>query len=160
MDDESEILLQTVTPKYATLLYEVRKVLDITWIEYVYLDMVYHLSHDGWCFKSLDNVGLDLGIDRSNVWRMQNRLVAQGLLLKNKDGHTKTSVTYAKRIQTVDNSYAKRNTTYAKRNSAVVKTHTKNNNRITLDIKQPKKIVDKYGNETLESAQARLSVRA
>lgn len=121
-------------PRYATLMYDVRKALDITWTEYVYLDMVYHLSHDGWCYKSLDNVGEDLGLDRSNVYRMRNRLIERGLLKKNARGHVKTTDAYAKRIRTDEGAYAKRDKPYAKRDSAVVKTHTKNNNRTTENM--------------------------
>lgn len=128
-------MAEQTTPKYATLLYEVRAELEISWIEYVYLDMVYHLSREGYCYKSLDNVGLDLGIDRSNVHRMKLRLLDRDLLKKNIKGHVKTTVTYANCIQTSQSAYAKRTESYAKRNSAVVKTHTKNNNRNTENIK-------------------------
>ena len=120
-------------PRYATLFYDIRADLDISWIEYIYLDMVWHLSHNGWCYKSLDSVGEDLGIDRSNVYRMRNRLIKKGLMVKNAKGHVKTSVTYAKRIQVQKPTYAKRNNPYAKRDYSVVKTHTKNNNRITKE---------------------------
>lgn len=122
---------QTETPLYATLLYEVRKQLGITWIEYVYLDMVYHLSKDGWCYKSLDNCGEDLGLDRSNVYRMRKRLIEKGLLKKNIKGHVKTTVVYAKCIRADEKPVAKRTNSYAKRDNSVVKTHTKNNNRTT-----------------------------
>jgi predicted transcriptional regulator len=118
---------QTETPLYATLLYEVRKKLDITWIEYVYLDMVYHLSKDGWCYKSLDNCGADLGLDRSNVYRMRKRLIAKGLIKKSVNGYVKTTVMYANCIRSDDKTVAKRTEPYAKRDSAVVKTHTKIN---------------------------------
>lgn len=110
------------------------KKLDITWIEYVYLDMVYHLSKDGWCYKSLDNCGLDLGIDRSNVYRMRQRLIKKGLIKKNLKGHVKTTVLYANCIRVDDKAVAKRTEPYAKRNYSVVKTHTKNNNRITKEL--------------------------
>lgn len=121
------------TPKYATLLYEVRKHLDITWIEYVYLDMIYHLSHDGWCYKSLENCGQDLGLDRSNVYRMRKRLIEKGLLKKNIKGHVKTTVTYAKCIQQVNPRMQNATQPYAKRDYSVVKTQPKNNNRNTLE---------------------------
>lgn len=124
---------QTETPLYATLLYEVRKKLDITWIEYVYLDMVYHLSKDGWCYKSLENCGQDLGLDRSNVYKMRKRLIARGLLVKSLKGHVKTSVTYAKHIRSNDTAYAKRTKPYAKRDFSVGETRPKNNNRITIE---------------------------
>lgn len=124
---------QNETPLYATLLYEVRRKLDITWIEYVYLDMVYHLSKDGWCYKSLENCGKDLGLDRSNVYRMRKRLISKGLLKKSIKGHVKTTVMYAKCIRIDDEVVAKRTEPYAKRDSAVVKTQPKNNNRITKE---------------------------
>lgn len=122
------------TPKYATLLYEVRKQLDISWMEYVYLDMVYHLSHDGWCYKSLDNVAEDLGIDRSNVYRMRNRLIEKKLLIHSGGSKVKTSVIYAKCIQTVNPRMRNATQPYAKRDKSVVKTHTKNNNRNTIEL--------------------------
>lgn len=122
---------QNETPLYATLLYEVREKLGITWIEYVYLDMVYHLSKEGWCYKSLDNCGKDLGLDRSNVYRMRKRLIEKGLLKKSIKGHVKTTVVYAKCIRSDDRVVAKRTNSYAKRDYSVVKTHTKNNNRVT-----------------------------
>lgn len=131
---------QQTTPKYATLLYEVRKRLDITWIEYVYLDMVYHLSHDGWCYKTLDNIGEDLGLDRSNVYRMRNRLIHKDLIKKNTRGYTKTTVTYAKCIQDVNPRMQNATNPYAKRDYSVVKTHTKNNNRTTIE-----KVDDNFG---------------
>lgn len=129
---------QNETPLYATLLYEVRKELNITWVEYVYLDMIYHLSKEGWCYKSLDSCGNDLGLDRSNVYRMRQRLIKKGLIKKNIRGYVKTTVAYAKCIRTNPAVVAKRTNSYAKRNPSVVKTHTKNNNRITLEEKEIK----------------------
>lgn len=133
---------QTEMPLYATLFYEIRRQLDISWTEYVYLDMVYHLSHDGWCYKSLDNVGHDLGLDRSNVYRMRNRLKEKGLVQVKRNGNVKTSVIYAKCIRTADKSVAKRTEPYAKRDKSVVKTHTKNNNRITEEYKEARRASD------------------
>ena len=140
----AEMKEQKETPLYATLFYEVRKELDITWTEYVYLDMVYHLSHDDWCRKSLDKCGDDLGLDRSNVYRMRNRLIEKGLLKKSVRSHVKTTDKYAKRIRTVKPAYAKRTNPYAKRDKSVVKTHTKNNNRITKNNKGYKKAKEQY----------------
>lgn len=119
------------TPLYATLFYEVRKELDISWTEYIYLDMIYHLSHDNWCYKSLDNCGKDLGLDRSNVFRMRKRLIEKGLIKKSIRGHVKTTDIYAKRIRNENKTYAKRTQPYAKRDYSVVKTQPKNNNRNT-----------------------------
>ena len=71
---------QTDTPKYATLLYEVLYSLDISISEYFYLDMVYHLSRDGWCYKSLDNVSNDMRMHRNGVQKMKNRLLRKDCL--------------------------------------------------------------------------------
>lgn len=134
MDNEQE----NVVPKYATLFYDVRAELDITWVEYIYLDMVYHLSHAGWCIKSLENCGKDLGLDRSNVYRMRQRLIEKGLIIKGTGGKVKTSVIYAKRIQSTNPRSQNATPAYAKRNSSVVKTQHKNYIRITNRINDDK----------------------
>lgn len=126
---------QTDVPKFATLLYEVRRELDITWLEYVYLDMVFYLSHDGWCYKSLENVAVDLGVDKSSVFRMRKRLISKGLLKKNVRGHVKTTVEYAKRLRTKPERMQNAYEPYAKRLRTVGETPTKNNNRTTEDNK-------------------------
>lgn len=128
-------------PIYATLLYEVRKKLDITWTEYVYLDMIYHLSHDGWCYKSLANIGKDIGLEKTNVYRMRNRLIEKGLIEKNAAGHTKTTKKYTHYIllwKTQEKESAGRSQNAYDRSQnaydAVVKTHTKNNNKKEREI--------------------------
>jgi predicted transcriptional regulator len=141
MDEDQQEL---VTPLYATLFYTIRADLGITWVEYVYLDMVYHLSHDRWCNKSLENCGKDLGLDRSNVYRMRKKLIDKGLLIKNAKGYVKTSVTYAKRIQTNNSRMQNATQPYAKRIRTVVKTHTKNNNRITENNEAPVDNLESY----------------
>jgi hypothetical protein len=108
--------------------------LGITWLEYVYLDMIYHLSKEGWCYKSLENTAIDLGIDRSNVYRMRNRLIKKGLVKKSIKGHVKTTVMYAKCIRSDNQVVAKRTAPYAKRDYTVGETQPKNNNRNTLDL--------------------------
>lgn len=85
---------QTEIPKYATLLYDVRKQLGITWAEYVYLDMVHKLSYERWCIKSLDNCGKDLGITKRGVSKMKERLINRDLLKKNIKGHLKVTDKY------------------------------------------------------------------
>lgn len=126
---------QTETPLYATLIYEVREQLDISWLEYVYLDMVYHLSKDGWCYKSLDNSASDMGISRIGLIKMRNRLIAKQLLIKNLRGHVKPSVTvykvYRKDQQAVNLVTKSVNKVYSSSKQSI----PKNNNRITLDNK-------------------------
>lgn len=122
--------------------------------------MVYHLSHDGWCFKSLENIGKDLGMHKSSVVYMRDRLIHRKLLVKNKQGYVKTSVMYQKLVLTDEKPYQKLNAPYQKHVFAVPKSGTKNNIRATLDYKRPQKIVDKFGIETLQSMEARIKARA
>lgn len=151
---------EQITPLYATVFYSVRRELDISWNEYIYLDMVYHLSHDGWCYKSLQSCADDLGIDRASVYRMRIRLIHKNLLIKNKEGHVKTSVMYAKRIQAINPAYAKRDKPYAKRDSAVGVTQPKNNNRITKNNNNIIFEKNSNGTPTLAAREAQLTLSA
>lgn len=123
------------TPLYATLLYEVREKLDISWLEYIYLDMVYHLSQDGWCYKSLDNSAQDMGISRVGLIKMRKRLIERNLLRKNIRGHVKPTVTvnkvYRKEDQGVNKVYSSVNKVYSSGKLSL----PKNNNRVTVNIK-------------------------
>ena len=82
------------TPLYATLLYDVRKELDISISEYFYLDMVHKLSYDRWCSKSLENCASDMGITKRGLIKLRDRLLASGLLKKNAKGHLKVTQKY------------------------------------------------------------------
>lgn len=74
-------LEQPETPRYATLLYDVRKKLDISFTEYILLDMIYHLSfRTGYCYKSPLRMGEDLGITKRGINKMMIRLIGKGLL--------------------------------------------------------------------------------
>lgn len=124
---------QNQSPKYATLLYEVRKRLDISIAEYFYLDMVYHLSHDGWCYKSLDNIGDDMGLSRIGVVKLRDRLIKKGLIKKNIKGHVKTGEAYNLVIRSDDSAYNKVTKPYNKVYPSVKQSIPKNNNRITIE---------------------------
>lgn len=121
------------TPKYATLLYEVLQQLDISIAEYFYLDMVYHLSHDGWCYKSLDNIARDMKINRMGVFKLRNRLISKGLIKKSIKGYVKTTAIYNKVIRTPNMAYNKVAKPYNKVISSIEQSYTKNNNRITIE---------------------------
>lgn len=82
------------TPLYATLLYDVRRELDISFTEYVYLDMVHKLSYRRWCNKSLAHCASDLGISKFGALRMRDRLIARGYLEKNAHGELKVTPAY------------------------------------------------------------------
>lgn len=85
---------QDETPKYATLLYSVLQDLDLTISEYFYLDMVYHLSRGGWCYKSLESVAHDMRMHKNGVVKMRNRLISRGLLKKSIKGYVSTTDLY------------------------------------------------------------------
>lgn len=126
---------QTETPRYATLLYSVLHELDITITEYFYLDMVYHLSRDGWCYKSLENVAQDMRMHKNGVQKMKLRLVERGLLKKNIKGHVKTTVTYHSVLRQpgiASHSVTNRTTQCY---GTVPLSVTKNNNKINIDNK-------------------------
>lgn len=83
------------SPRYATLLYDVRSALGISIQEYFYLDMVYFLSRKtGWCFKSLTAIADDMGMKKNGVMYLRDRLVEQKLLERNAKGHVRTTQKY------------------------------------------------------------------
>lgn len=116
--------------KYAHLEYEVLHKLEVSIAEYWYLDMVYQLSRDGWCYKSLDNTAKDMRITKNGVVKMRDRLIKRGLVKKNIKGYVKTTVMYNS-VYRLDkkayNSVTNRTTRY---NAAVQLSGTKNNNEI------------------------------
>lgn len=119
---------QTVN-KYAHLEYETLHKLEISINEYWLLDMVYQLSRDGWCYKSLSSIAQDMRLTKNGVVKMRDRLIDRGLLKKNKKGHLKTDVSYNS-VYRLDkeayNSVTNRTTKY---NDAVQLSGTKNNNK-------------------------------
>jgi hypothetical protein len=82
---------QTENPKFCTVLYSVLKELKVSVQEYVYLDMVYYLSRNGWCYKSLQNCADDLGIHKSTLYYLRGRLVKRGLLEINAKKQVRTT---------------------------------------------------------------------
>lgn len=73
--------------RWATLDYSVRQRLNISWGEYVLLDMVYHLSGKyGHCFKSVGYMAIDLGLSKPATYSMIDRLVDRELLVKDNEG--------------------------------------------------------------------------
>lgn len=86
---------QTESPKYATLLYDVRQQLGISWNEYIYLDMVQKLQlSKGWCFKSLENCATDLGFTKRGTIKMRDRLIGLELLARNDKGNVRVTDKY------------------------------------------------------------------
>jgi predicted transcriptional regulator len=83
------------TPLYATLFYGTREKLDISWNEYIYLDMVQklHISQS-WCTKSLQHCADDLGLSKRGLIKMRDNLIDKGLLKKNIKGHLRVTSKY------------------------------------------------------------------
>lgn len=142
---------QSASPLYATLLYEVRKQLDVSIAEYFYLDMVYHLSYQRWCNKSVENSAADMGIKKRGLLYMRDRLIEAGLLEKNKQGFLRVTQKYIEvAVQKVHQSNYEHQKSVQKVHSSVQKVHPggaksapKNNKRIT-EIKE----INKENSET------------
>lgn len=135
---------QTVN-KYAHLEYEVLHTLDISIPEYWLLDMVYQLSRDGWCYKSLQSIADDMKMSKRGIIKMRNRLIERGLLKKNIKGHLKTEVAYNSVHRLDAKTYTSIKKTVNLVPESVNSVHrsgelsaTKNNNRITIDNRNEK----------------------
>lgn len=125
--------VQTVN-KYAHLEYRVLHELDISINEYWLLDMIYQLSRDGWCYKSLQSIADDMRLTKNGIVKMRDRLISRGLLKKNVKGHLKTEVSYNSvyRLDEVDykkltNRTTKLHNRTTKYNEIVQLSGTKNN---------------------------------
>jgi hypothetical protein len=120
---------QNETPRYATLMYDVLHELDITINEYFYLDMVYHLSREGWCYKSLESVANDMKMHKNGVQKMKVRLIGKGLLKKNTKGYVKTTVTYHSVLRQPQKPYHSVTNRNTQCDGTVPLSVTKNNNK-------------------------------
>jgi len=80
---------------YTTILHDARAKLEISIVEYCYLDMIYHLSNNpeskfkGYAYISHAKVADILGCTKQTVVSMSNRLKARGLLASDKTGKLK-----------------------------------------------------------------------
>lgn len=133
------------SPRYATLLYDVRKCLGVSIPEYFYLDMVYFLSRKtGWCFKSLEAIADDMGMQKSGVAYMRDRLIKKGYLERNKKGDVRTTDRYEEiaiinrgSVHSVNKPAEKRSLSEHGRSLSEQErslSGTKNNNRNTLEL--------------------------
>lgn len=146
---------QTIN-KYAHLEYEVLHTLEISINEYWLLDMVYQLSRDGWCYKSLESIARDMRITKNGVVKMRDRLIDRKLLTKNRKGQLKTGVAYNSVYQLdkkAYNSVTNRTTEY---NEIVQLSGTKTNNRITIE-KENDKNQERASRKTAERVRLHLA---
>lgn len=126
------------TPKYATLLYDVLEVLDVSISEYFYLDMVHKLSYNRWCIKSIEHCASDMRISKRGLIKMRDRLTKRGLIKKNIKGHVKVTDDYIKiAVNKVPKSVNKVHST------GELSAH-KNYNRITKNINGEQNSLNRY----------------
>jgi hypothetical protein len=125
---------QNEATKFAHLQYKVLHQLEITIPEYWFLDMVYQLCRDGWCYKSLESIAKDMRMTKNGVVKMRDRMIARGFITKDRKGRLKSSVIYNS-VYRADsatyNSVQNRTTEY---NAAVQLSGTKNNNEINKEL--------------------------
>lgn len=139
---------QEEVAKFAHLQYKVLHDFEITIPEYWYLDMVYQLSRSGWCFKSLDNIALDMRMTKNGVVKLRDRLTERGLIIKGRAGKVKTSVKYNSVYFSNPRAYNSVTNRTTKYNSAVQLSGTKNNNKNNLD----KRGLDSKNKERIRNA--------
>jgi len=138
--------------KYAHLEYEVLHKLDITIPEYWFLDSVYHLSRDGWCWKSLQSFAIDMKMSKRGVAIMRDRLIEKKLLKKNIKGHLKTEVAYNSVLQVDKEVYNSVHKSYNSVPPSVELSATKNNNRIKENKKKDFKGIHSPNKEKIREA--------
>lgn len=125
--------MQQTINKYAHLDYETLHKLKISIAEYWYLDMVYQLSRDGWCWKSLSTVATDMRMTKRGVAIMRDRLIERGLIKKNRLGHVKTEVAYNSVLLLDKKAYNSVHKSYNSVPLSVELSATKNNNENNKD---------------------------
>lgn len=148
----------SVRPKFAVLQYEVMHRLDISIAEYFYLDMIYYLSREGWCYKSLESIAADMKMSKVGVSRLRDRLIHKKLVIKDAKGRVRSSVTYNKVYQDDNLGSTKYADRYTKYDSGGIQSTTKNNIKNNKEIKD-KRFFNKNGTESLISAEGRLRQR-
>jgi len=73
--------------KYCVVLWEVRRDLDVSVMEYALLDTVYYLSRKkGFCYASREYLAEHMGITRMGLHKLVERMVERGFLSKTPSG--------------------------------------------------------------------------
>jgi|GEM_PF-4391882 len=128
---------QTVN-KFAHLQYEVLHNLEITIPEYWYLDMVYQLSRNGYCYKSLENIANDMRMTVSGVVKMRNRLTEKGLIITKRGNKVSTSVNYNSVLLVDKKTYNSVHQSYNSVPLGIALSATKNNKEVNKDNRELK----------------------
>ena len=71
------------TIKYCTVVFSVKKHLGISINEYMFLDMIYHLSKSkGYCYASKEYLANQLDLTRQAIHKIINRMIELGYLAR------------------------------------------------------------------------------
>jgi DNA-binding MarR family transcriptional regulator len=74
------------TTKYCTIIFEVKKSLGISINEYIFLDIIYHLSKSkGYCYASKEYLANQLDLTRQAIHKIINRMIEVGYLARRPD---------------------------------------------------------------------------
>jgi len=79
------------TPKYTTIIHEIRIKLDLSCNEYCLADVIYHLSNNpgskvlGWCYASKESVAKMLGLSKQTVHKLLKKLLENEIIEKDDD---------------------------------------------------------------------------
>lgn len=128
--------------RFSNLAHDVRLQLDISWTEYVLLDMVYHLSAKyGFCFMSKTVMAQRVGVTYTGLKKMIARLENRELLVPDARGlvcgQAYLDIAYLKKaVKTSESELSSKNYTKFKKVNSVQKSelstveiYNKNNNR-------------------------------
>ena len=127
---------QIEVPKFAHLQYDVLHKLEITIPEYWYLDMVYQLSRDKWCYKSLEHIAEDMRMTKNGVMKMRDRLTDRELIVKGRAGKVRTSVKYNSVYFSKSKAYNSVTNRHTEYTSGVQLSIPKNNNEINKEYRK------------------------
>jgi biotin operon repressor len=70
---------------------------DLSYLDYCLADTIYHLANNksnkmgGWCYKSKENLAVQLGVSRSTIQTSITKLVVVGFIIRNKCGHLRNT---------------------------------------------------------------------
>jgi hypothetical protein len=135
-------------PLFATLQYKVRQQLDISWAEYVLLDMVYHLAaKSGSCYKSGYSIAADMGITYNGVKRMRRRLLARELLVVTASG-LQCGQAYLDIVNSEQSALV--NKVHGEQSSLIHREHSEQSSQIVHKVHKSEQSSDKNNNREVQ----------
>jgi predicted transcriptional regulator len=122
---------------YTVIQHKARKALDLSFIEYVIADEIYHLSnsHLGWCYKSKANIAERFGISERMVFKAIQKLVDLGLVEKNENKQLKTTQKWYENVISKDyeQSAETMNKVHSDYEQSAVETMNKVHTKVTIE---------------------------